>query len=141
MSINKWLDKEDVVQVYNGILLHHFKNEIMPFAPTCRVLEIIILNKSERQIMISLNVESKIWHKWTYLKSRNRLPREQTVIARRNRGGRGMDWELVVPKCKWLHSEWINNKVLMYSTGNYNTNPVINHNEKEYTKECLYVYS
>ena len=87
--------------------------------------------------MISLNVESKIWHKWTYLQSRNRLIREQTVIARRNRGGRGMDWEPVVAKCKWLHSKWIN-KVLMYSTGNCIQNSVINHNGKEYWKRmCI----
>ena len=28
--------------------------------------------------------------------------------------------------------EWINNKVLLYSTGNYIQYPVINHNGKEY---------
>ena len=28
--------------------------------------------------------------------------------------------------------EWINNKVLMYITGNYIQHPVTNHNEKEY---------
>ena len=35
---------------------------------------------------------------------------------------------------------WINNKVLLYSTGNYSQYPVINHNGKEYKKECIYVY-
>ena len=28
------MDKEDVVYVYNGILLSHKKNEILPFAAT-----------------------------------------------------------------------------------------------------------
>ena len=28
-----------------------------------------------------------------------------------------MDWEFGVGKCKLLHLEWINNKVLMYGTG------------------------
>ena len=30
-----------------------------------------------------------------------------------------MDWEFEVGKCKLLYIEWINNKVLLYSTGNY----------------------
>ena len=34
-------------------------------------------------------------------------------------------------KCKLLYTEWINNKVLLYSTGNYILYPVINHNGKE----------
>ena len=33
----------------------------------------------------------------------------------------------------------INNKVLLYSTGNYIQYSVINHNGKEYKKECIYV--
>ena len=35
---------------------------------------------------------------------------------------------------KLLHLEWINNKVLLYSTGNHTEYPVINHNGKEYKK-------
>ena len=31
-----------------------------------------------------------------------------------------------------IYREWINNKVLLYSTGNYIQYPVINHNGKEY---------
>ena len=34
----------------------------------------------------------------------------------------------------------INNKVLLYHTGNYIQYPVINHNRKEYEKECIYMY-
>ena len=35
------------------------------------------------------------------------------------------------------------NKVLLYSTGNYISNPVINHNGKEHTyikNVCIYIY-
>ena len=32
-----------------------------------------------------------------------------------------------------------NNKVLLYNTRNYIQYPVINHNGKEYEKECMYV--
>ena len=36
----------------------------------------------------------------------------------------------------------INNKVLLYSTGNYIQYPVINHNGKEYEKiTCIYMYN
>ena len=64
--------------------------------------------------------------------------REQTCGCQ---GGGGMDWEFRVSRCKVLHIEWINNKVLLYSTGNYIQYPGINHNGKEYKKECIYMYN
>jgi len=45
MPINRGMDKEDVVHIYNGILLSHKKNAIMPFAATQTDLEIIILSE------------------------------------------------------------------------------------------------
>ena len=51
--------------------------------------------------------------------------------------GRGMDCKFGVGRCKLLHLEWMNNKVLMYSTGNNTESPGINHNGKE----CIYVYN
>ena len=32
---------------------------------------------------------------------------------------RGKDWEFGISRYKLLYIEWINNKVLLYSTGNY----------------------
>jgi len=34
MSINRGMDKQEVVCIYDGILLSHKKNKIMPFAAT-----------------------------------------------------------------------------------------------------------
>ena len=50
-----------------------------------------------------------------------------------------MDWEFEIRRCKLLHLEWINNKVLLYSTGSYIQFPVINYNRKEYEKVCVCV--
>ena len=42
-------------------------------------------------------------------------------------------------QCKLLYMESTDNKVLLYSTENYIQYPVINHNRKEYEKECIYL--
>ena len=49
--------------------------------------------------------------------------------------GGGMDWEFEISRCKLVYIEWINNNILLYSTGNYIQYPVINHNGKEYEKQ------
>ena len=56
------MDKEDVLHVYNGILLRHRRSDMTPLAATCMDLEIIILSEvSQRKINIiyHLHVESK----------------------------------------------------------------------------------
>ena len=50
-----------------------------------------------------------------------------------------MEWDVGVSRCKLLHIEWINNKVLLYSAENYIQYPMINHNGKEYRKEYIYI--
>ena len=61
--------------------------------------------------------------------------REQTCGCQEGGGGEGMDWEFGIGRCKVFYIEQINNKVLLYSTGNYIQYPVINRNGKEYEKE------
>ena len=53
------MDKEDAVHIYNGILLSHKKNKIMPTVATWMQLEIIILSEvsqkeKDKYHMISL---------------------------------------------------------------------------------------
>ena len=51
------MNKEDVTYIYNGILLRHKKNEIMPFSATSMDLEFIILsevNQIDKYYMIVL---------------------------------------------------------------------------------------
>ena len=48
--------------------------------------------------------------------------------------GRGMDWEFGVSRCKLLHLEWTNNKVLLYSTGNMKKKYIY-----IYTYICIYL--
>ena len=50
------------------------------------------------------------------------------VVAKGNWGGGGKDWEPGISRCKLSQVGWINNKVLLYSAGNYVQYPVINRN-------------
>ena len=61
-----------------GTLLSHKKIKLKPFSATCMELEILILSevsqkeKKTNTIWRNLLVESKIWHKWSYLQNSNR---------------------------------------------------------------------
>ena len=50
--------------------------------------------------------------------------REQTVAAKGEKVGGGMECEYGVSRCKLLYIEWIDNKVLLYSTENYIQYPI-----------------
>ena len=56
------------------------------------------------------------------------------MVAKEKVGGRGIDWEFGISRCKLLYIGRINNKVLLYSTGSYIQYPMINHNEKNMKK-------
>ena len=63
---------------------------------------------------------------------------ENRPVASKGEKDRGRkDWELGISRCKLLYIGWINNKVLLYSTGNYIQYRVITHNGKEYLKNRM----
>ena len=50
-----------------------------------------------------------------------------------------MECEVGVSRWKLLYTEWISNKILLYSTENYIQYPMINHNGKNIFKiMCIY---
>ena len=108
----------------------------MPFAATWMDLEIIILSE------VSQTEKDKYHNAITYT---NELIYETdsqtqgTDLWLPGGGGGGMDWEFGISRCKLLYIGWITNKVLLYSTKNYIQYPMMNHNGKEYEKECIYV--
>ena len=63
MSINRGMDKEDVVHIYNGILLSLKKNEIISFAATWMDRETVLLSEVSQTkrnvIQHPLTAESK----------------------------------------------------------------------------------
>ena len=59
------------------------------------------------------------------------------VVAKGGGVERGMAWEFGVSRCKPLSIEWINNRDLLYGTGNYIQYPVTM--EKNMKKNaCVY---
>ena len=62
------------------------------------------------------------------------------MVAKRKWDRKGMDVEFGINRCKLLYREWINNRALLYRTGNCIQYPVINHNGEEYEKECVCTY-
>ena len=88
--------------------------------------------------MTQMNLFTK--QKWTHRKQNYSCPRKK-------RGKGGINQEFGINRYKLLHIKYVNNKVLLYSTGNYIQYPIINHNGKEYEKEyicvcvCVYIYT
>ena len=62
------------------------------------------------------------------------MDKNRLVVAKRGREGGGRAWKFGVSRCKLLHIEMVYNKVLLFSTGNYIQQPMINIIEKNMRK-------
>ena len=69
------------------------------------------------------------------LQNRNRSIEIENRLMVARKGGRRLDWEFGISRCKLLHRDWVNHKVLQDSTGAYTEYPVINHKNM---KETVY---
>ena len=90
------------------------------------MVEVLLLESKKKDNAIDLKVTD------TY--------REQTCGCQGGGCWEGMDWECGFSRCSLLHIEWMENKVVLYSTGNYIHCPGINHSGKEYLKKYLSIY-
>ena len=146
MSIDSWMDTEDVVHIHNEELFSHEKNKIVPSAATWMQLEWSTKwGKFEREktnTIYNLHVESKM--NLSIKQKQTRRHREQTCGCQGG-GSQKRDWVGVgVIGRKLLYTEGMNNKVLLCSTENYVQCPIINHNGKEYLKKeyvRIYMYN
>ena len=60
-------------------------------------------------------------------------------MVTKGKSGREINWDLGINRYILPYTKWINNKGLLYSTGNYIQYPVINHNGKN-MKKNVYIY-
>ena len=91
MSIDRGMDKEDTVHIYNGILLSHKKewnNAICSNMHGPRD-DHTKWSQTKTNIIYHLYVESKHWYKWTY--SQNRLTdiENKLMVTKGESGGEG----------------------------------------------------
>ena len=98
MSIDRGMDKEDVVHIYSGILLSHKKewnNAIYSNMDGPRNYH----TKSDRERQISYDItyvkSKKKWYKWTYLQNRNRPTDvgKKLMVTKGERGGKCGIWD------------------------------------------------
>ena len=141
MSIIRWMDKEDVAHIYNGILLSHKKewnNATYSNMDVTRDYH-TKWSKSERERQIPHGITC-MWNlKYGTNESMYKTETDSQTQRRELWLSRGRGWEregleFGISRCKLLYTGWIN-KVLLYSTGNYIQYPVISHNGKECKKK------
>ena len=124
MPIDRWMGKEDVVDIYNEILLSLKKewNWVI-----CRDVDghrdcHTQWSKSEREKQI-LYINAYMWnleklYRWTGLQGRNRDTdvenKRMDTKGRKQGGGGGMNWEIGIDVYTLICIKYITNKNLLY---------------------------
>ena len=135
-SIDKWIKKmwyRYIMEYYSAIK----RNKIMPFAVKWMQIQSIYYMKSERERQISYDMIYMQNLKYDtkepiYEIEQNQGHREQTGGCQ---AGGKQQRKFRISRCKLVHTEWINNKVL-YNTGNYIQHLMINHNERKHLRNA-----
>ena len=84
VSIEGWMEKDDMVEIHNGILFSHKKKEILPFVTTLMGLESIMLyeiSDGERQILYDI----------TYTRNQKK---SSSWKKKKKQGAQGIEWWL-----------------------------------------------
>ena len=127
MPIDRWMDKEVVVRIYNGILLSHKKerNWVICWDVDGSRDYYTEWSKSEREKQI-LYINAymwnlKIWYRWTGLQGRswdtdveNKRMDTKGGKRRGGRGGGGMNWEIGIDMYTLICIKLMTNKDLLY---------------------------
>jgi len=125
MSINRWVDKEDVVYIHNGVLFGYkreWNNAICSNMDGTRGSHPEWNKRKTNAIWYHSHLVSNIQHKWTFPQKRNSWTWRIVLWLP---GGRGREWEGLgvwgdlMLEFKLLLLEWINNEILLCSTENY----------------------
>ena len=88
MSTDRWVDKEDVVHICNGILFSHKKNETVPFAATWMQLEMIILSEVSQKEKDKYHMLSLICGIQNMMQMNLSMQQKQSHGYREQTGGR-----------------------------------------------------
>ena len=88
---DRWMDKEGVVYIHNGLLLSPKKNnEIMPFAATWMDLEIIILSEvRERKILYDITYMWNLKNNTSEIIYKRETDVENNLMVTKGEGGVG----------------------------------------------------
>ena len=147
LNVHWQMNDEDVVHIRNEIPLNHKKewnnaicnNMCGPRDDHAKQSK----SERERQIPCDITYMWNLKHDANSLSMRQKythIQRTDLWLPRGREGRGGMNWAFGVSRCKLLQIGWINNNDVLTSTGTYIQYPVINHDGKEYEKECMYTY-
>ena len=121
MFINRWMNKEDVVRICNGISLSHKRNNIGSLVEMWMDQSICYTewsSQKEKKIL-SINIgmwNLEKWYKWTCLQGRNKDTDVETVWTWAGEGI-GMNWEIGIDMCTLSCIKQMASGILLSGTG------------------------